>query len=88
MNTTLPLPQEHPGSGRATAPETSPAADLSADLATAPADAPAVQPAATPGDAAAGQARAQRLHYLFRRSLQHPHVLQKALFIYREVPLP
>ncbi len=76
MNTTtLPLPPEHPGSGREAAVE-----------AIAAADAP--PPAADTGDAAAVQARAQRLHYLFRRSLQHPHVLKKALFIYREVPLP
>lgn len=33
-------------------------------------------------------AKAQRLQYLFRRTSQHPHVLQKALFTYRGVPLP
>lgn len=76
MNTTTrPLPPEHPGSGRDAAVE-------------AIADAAAAPPAADTGDAAAVQARAQRLHYLFRRSMQHPHVLKKALFIYREVPLP
>lgn len=76
MNTTTrPLPPEHPGSGRAAAVE-------------AIADAAAAPPAADTGDAAAVQARTQRLHYLFRRSMQHPHVLKKALFIYREVPLP
>lgn len=79
MNTTTrPLPPEHPGSG----PEAAVAAvEAIADAAAAP-------PAADTGDAAAVQARAQRLHYLFRRSMQHPHVLKKALFIYREVPLP
>lgn len=76
MNTTTrPLPPEHPGSGPEAAVE-------------AIADAAAAPPAADTGDAAAVQARAQRLHYLFRRSMQHPHVLKKALFIYREVPLP
>lgn len=34
------------------------------------------------------QAKAQRLQYLFRRTSQHPHVLHKALFTYRGVPLP
>ena len=76
MNTTTrPLPPEPPGSGRDAAVE-------------AIADAAAAPPAADTGDAAAVRARAQRLHYLFRRSMQHPHVLKKALFIYREVPLP
>ncbi len=88
MSTTLPLPPEHHGKGRAAASGTVPVAGLAADLAATAADESSGPPTTDTGDAAALKARAQRLHYLFRRSLQPPHVLQKALFIYREVPLP
>ena len=76
MDIPPPLPPEPPRSGHAAASEA-----MCADNPAMPATAP-------PGDAVAMQALAQRLNYLFRRIQRHPHVLQKSLFIYREVPLP
>lgn len=49
---------------------------------------PAQQPAPETPVRPDEQIKAQRLQYLFRRTSQHPHVLRKALFTYRGVPLP
>lgn len=68
METSLPLPPTHTGTG----PDIHPVPVSQPDAPSRPDE----------------QAKAQRLQYLFRRTSQHPHVLHKALFTYRGVPLP
>lgn len=84
MDTTItPLQPPQPSASGAAPPEAA-----MAPPAAAGADRPgATTPPAAAVDAAT-LARSQRLHYLFRRTRQTPHVLQRAIFIYREVPLP
>jgi hypothetical protein len=76
METIHPTPP--PDATGSAAPNTQPPGEPTLDAHGAP----------THGPAADDSAQALRLHYLFRRTTQQPHVLQKALYSYRGVNQP
>ena len=91
MDTAHPLPHALPHTLPSDGPHTTASTGMPADMGTQAAnghDADGASPVSPAPDSAIQKANTQRLHYLFRRTPQQPHVLQKALFTYRGTPLP
>ncbi len=94
MDTAHPLPHALPHTLPSDGPHTTTSTGMPADTGTQAAHghdadgASPVSPVSPATDGAIQKANTQRLHYLFRRTPQQPHVLQKALFTYRGTPLP